>query len=410
MNVKSLVVLLLVLGLIAGSAFFIFDQVINKDAVTLGLDLEGGVYVLLQAQPTEDQPVTTRAIEESIARIRNRVDQLGTREPEIRREGNDRILVAIPGAEDQKAALDIIGQTALLEFKEIVEEGDEITLRTFMTGQHLEDAFVSFDEYGRPIIELRFSREGGQIMQQFTSANIGNLMIITLDDVTLSTAEVKDAISDRGVITGNFTDAHARTQALLLRSGALPLSFRTLEARTIGPKLGMDSLLDSLYAGRIGILLVLLFMALVYRTFGMVANVALVAYVTLVVGALIGINATLTLPGIAGLVLGIGMAVDANIIIFERIKEEIKNGRSLRSAIDAGFTRAIRTILDANITTLIAAAVLFQFGTGPVQGFAVTLAISIVCSMLTAVFVTRWILKLVFNSGLMKTERALGRM
>lgn len=410
MNFKSLAALIVLIAAIGALAFYTYWMVVEKDAITLGLDLEGGVYVLLEAQSSPEQPVTDDAIERAKAVIQNRVDELGTREPEITREGANRIRVAIPGAENQEQVLSLIGKTALLEFKQLKVEGEEVKTEAFLTGKHLKDARVAINEKGQPYVAVELTKEGGNIMREFTRNNIGQYLVITLDDEVISMPVVEDEIGEQGSIQGNFTVESAKQLALLLRSGALPVPLKVMETRAIGPKLGLDSLKVSVRAGLIGIALILLFMLVYYRAFGIFADIALIAYAAIVLAVLAGLNATLTLPGVVGLILGVGMAVDANIIIFERVKEEIRSGRTVRSAIDVGFTRALRTILDANITTLIAAAVLFRFGTGPIKGFAVTLAISILASMFTAVLVTKWLLRLAVRSGLVKSNRAIGRV
>jgi protein-export SecD/SecF family membrane protein len=405
---KSFLAILIVL-IIAATAYVIND-VANNEALSLGLDLEGGVYVLLEAQPRNGEAVNRDSLERAKAIIQNRVDQLGTKEPEITIEGGNRIRVAIPGVQDQEQVLDLVGQTALLEFKSGKKVDGETVYETIITGDALEEAVVKFDNQNKPIVSLTLNDDAGDKMRAFTSDNVGQTLYITLDGVPISTPVIEEAVGKTAAISGNFSDEEAAELALLLRSGALPVPLVARETRAIGPRLGRDSLDKSLVAGMIGAGLVLLFMIIFYKGFGGVANIALIAYMTIVLFGLKITDSTLTLPGIAGLILGLGMAVDANIIIFERIKEELQNGRALRIALENGFSRAIITIVDANITTLIAAGVLYWFGTGPVRGFAVTLTMSIIGSMITAVFITRWLLRFMADSNIIKTAKSIGRL
>ena len=408
---RSKIALVILISIIGALGAYVYFMVANQNAVNLGLDLEGGVYVLLEAQPVDGMTVDRTDLEQAQAIIRNRVDELGTREPEITIEGTDRIRVAIPGVADQEQVLDLVGQTAMLEFKSLdIVDGSPV-YTTLITGSSLEDAAVKFDEFGKPYVSLTLDAEGGAIMKAFTASHIGDRLIIALDDEPISTPVINGEVStDAAISGGDMTDESAAKLALLLRSGSLPIPLVSLETRSIGPGLGQDSLNTSLNAGMIGAILVLLFMVVYYRGFGLIADIALVSYLSLALLGLILTDSTLTLPGIAGLILGIGMAVDANIIIFERVKDEIRNGRSMGSAIETGFSRAIVTILDANVTTLIAAGVLYWFGTGPIRGFAITLTMSILASMITAVFVTRWLLRLLVNSQLIKTKASIGRV
>ncbi len=405
---KSFLAILIIL--IIAAAAYVINDVANNEALSLGLDLEGGVYVLLEAEPRNGEDVNRDSLERAKAIIQNRVDQLGTKEPEITIEGGNRIRVAIPGVQDQEQVLDLVGQTALLEFKSAKKVDGETVYETIITGDALEEAIVKFDNQNKPIVSITLNDEAGDKMKAYSSDNVGQMLYITLDGVPISTPIIEEAVGKEAAISGNFSDEQAAELALLLRSGALPVPLVARETRAIGPRLGRDSLDTSLVAGIIGAGLVLFFMILFYRGFGGVANIALIAYMTIVLFGLKITDSTLTLPGIAGLILGLGMAVDANIIIFERIKEELKNGRALRIALENGFSRAIVTIVDANITTLIAAGVLYWFGTGPVRGFAVTLTMSIIGSMITAVFITRWILRFMADGNIIKTAKSIGRL
>jgi len=360
-----------------------------NEKINLGLDLQGGSHVILECVDTPNAPVDNDAVIRVLEIIRSRIDQLGVSEPVIQRQGTRRILVQLPGVENPEAAVEIIGKTALLEFK------DEAGV-TQLTGAHLLDAKTNFDQFSRPIVLIEFDKIGAKEFGEATKSNVRKVLAITLDGKEISTPVVQEPILDgRAQITGKFTVESAKHLAILLRAGALPVQVEILENRSVGPTLGRDSISKGIKAGTIGLILVLVFMLIYYKGFGLVADFALVICMLLILGALAGIKATLTLPGIAGIILTIGMAVDANILIFERIKEELKLDKTFRASIDAGFSKAFRTIFDANVTTLIAALALFYFGSGPIKGFAVTLSIGILASMFTAIVVTKIILELV---------------
>lgn len=362
-----------------------------NEKINLGLDLQGGSHIILECVDTPNAPVDNDAVNRVLEIIRNRVDQLGVSEPVIQRQGAKRILVQLPGVDDPEAAVEVIGKTALLEFKN--EEGE-----TQLTGAHLLNAKESFDQFGRPIVLIEFDKIGAKEFGEATKNNVGKILAITLDGKEISAPVVQEPILDgKAQISGKFTLESAKNLAILLRAGALPVQVEILENRSIGPTLGRDSISKGIKAGLIGLILILLFMLIYYKGFGLIADFALVVCMLLIVGALAGIKATLTLPGIAGIILTIGMAVDANILIFERIKEELRLEKTFRASIDAGFRKAFRTIFDANVTTLIAALALFYFGTGPIKGFAVTLSIGILASMFTAIVVTKIVLELVAN-------------
>jgi len=359
------------------------------EKIKLGLDLQGGSYILLECVDSPNAPVESDAVNRVLEIIRNRVDQLGVSEPLIQRNGTKQILVQLPGVEDPESAVEIIGQTALLEFKNSKGE-------TELTGAHLISAKESFDQFGRPIVLIEFDSEGAKEFAQATTNNVGNILAITLDGKEISSPVVQEPIiSGKAQITGNFTVDSAKHLALLLRSGALPVKVEILENRSVGPTLGKDSISKGIKAGILGLILILIFMLIYYKGFGLIADFALIICMLLIVGSLAGLKATLTLPGIAGIILTIGMAVDANILIFERIKEELRLEKTFRASIDAGFSKAFRTIIDANVTTLIAAVALFYFGSGAIKGFAITLSIGILASMFTAIVVTKLILELV---------------
>ncbi len=366
--------------------------------MNLGLDLQGGVHVVLEAQDT-DGSVTSDDMRGALAVIERRVNALGVAEPVIQWQGDRRIIVELPGVHDSQQALDIIGRTAILEFKDPFGN-------TVVTGAYLQTARLGTDRFGRPSVDFEFNREGARLFGQLTTQYQGQVSEIVLDGEVLQRVTIQEPILEgKAQITGTFTHEDARTLAVQLQGGSLPVPLRIIENRTVGPSLGQDSIDSSMQAGLIGIIMVLMYMLFYYKLPGIIADVSLGIYVVLLLAILAGINATLTLPGLAGIILSIGMAVDANVIIFERIKEEINTGKRLRPAIEAGFTRGFRAILDANITTLITAGVLFYFGTSVVRGFAVTLSVGILASMFTAIVITRVILTTVVDMNPEKMAR-----
>jgi preprotein translocase subunit SecD len=353
-----------------------------NEKINLGLDLQGGSHVILECVDTPIAPVDNDAVNRVLEIIRNRIDQLGVSEPVIQRQGENRILIQLPGVEDPEAAVDLIGKTAKGE--------------TQLTGAHLINAKSTFDQFSRSVVSIEFDKIGAKEFGEATKNNVGKVLAITLDGKEISAPVVQEPILDgKAQITGKFTVESANHLAILLRAGALPVKVEILENRSIGPTLGRDSISKGIKAGIVGLILILIFMFIYYKRFGLVADFSLVVCMILIVGALAGLKATLTLPGIAGIILTIGMAVDANILIFERIKEELKLEKTFRASIDAGFNKAFRTIFDANVTTLIAALALFYFGTGFIKGFAVTLSIGILASMFTAIVVTKIVLEVV---------------
>ena len=395
MRKGSLLAVIVLILFVAVTAFSAFDFL--RDDLRLGLDLRGGVQVRLEAPVDATDDDMARAV----AIIDNRVNALGVTEPEIRREGANRILVELPGVDDPEEAVALIGQTALLEFIRV--DTDEVVV----TGRDLENAVEGIDpaQFGsnQYHVSLEFNREGARLFGEATRDLVSmypendpdRIIAIVLDDNVISTPMVQNPITDgQASISGGFESLQdAKNLALLLSSGALPVEMDIIEKRSVGPRFGLESLERSATAALYGLILVGIFMIAYYRLPGIIAVISLVLYTTIVWMVLSYINATITLPGIAGFLLSVGMAIDANIIIYERIKEELKNGKSLRASIDSGFKRAIWTIFDANVTTLIASFVLIYFGTGVIKGFAVTLSIGIVTSMLTAVFFTRILLK-----------------
>ncbi len=384
-----------VIMVIALALYYVFP--LDKN-INLGLDLQGGSHIVLECVDSPNASVDSDAVNRVIEIITNRINPEGVKEPVIQRQGERRILVQLPGMDDPQEAENLIGKTALLEFKD--QNGE-----TLLTGAYLKTAKTSFDRFGRPNVVLEFDEEGAKLFEQATAKNVGKILAITLDGQEISTPVVQEPIpSGEASIVGQFSVEEAQRLALLLRSGALPVEVKILENRSIGPTLGKDSINRSLKAGLIGLSLILIFMIIIYRWFGLVADLALLICMVLMIGGLSILKATLTLPGIAGIILTIGMAVDANILIFERIKEELQMDKTFRASIEAGFSKAFVAIFDANVTTLIAAIALLYFGSGPIRGFAVTLSIGIVVSMFTALVVTKLILELL---GQHLTEKAL---
>jgi preprotein translocase subunit SecD len=360
-----------------------------------------------------------QSVEQSIQIIEKRVNELGTVEPLIQRQGIDRILVQVPGLQDPTRLKEILGKTAKMDFRMVdtsispdqaqqgrLPQDSEVLLNTqppkspivvkkqvLVSGGDLTDAQPGFDQRsGEPIVSFKFNTSGARKFAQATSENVGLPFAIILDNEVISAPVIREPITGgQGQISGGFTVQQANDLAILLRAGALPAPLTIIEERTVGPGLGQDSIEAGELASYVGAILVIVFMLLTYRLFGFFANVAVIINVAMIFGILSLLNATLTLPGIAGVVLTVGIAVDSNVLIYERIREELRAGRNAISAIDAGFTRALATILDSNITTFIAAAVLFWVGTGPVRGFAVTLGIGIITTVFTAFTVTRLI-------------------
>ncbi|MEE8333265.1 MAG: protein translocase subunit SecD [Alphaproteobacteria bacterium] len=367
-----------------------------------------------------EQALTQRrgaAVEQSIEVVRRRIDELGTVEATIQRQGSDRIIVQVPGLEDPERLKRLLGKTAKMNFRLVDEKGmagprdrappgsrwlefadpgrtgEKILIRKriMVSGENLVDAQPTFQD-GQPVVSIRFDTVGGRRFGQATRANVKRRFAIVLDDKVISAPVINEPIpGGNAIISGSFTVQSAQELALLLRAGALPAPLTVLEERTVGPGLGADSVTAGKLASVLGLIFVIVFMVVSYGRFGAMADVALLVNLGLLAGALSALQATLTLPGIAGIVLTIGMAVDANVLIFERIREELRAGRTPISAVDSGYRRALTTIIDSNITTFIAALLLFMFGSGAIRGFAVTLSIGIATSMFTAIMVTRLI-------------------
>ncbi|NLU48566.1 MAG: protein translocase subunit SecD [Syntrophomonadaceae bacterium] len=396
-SIAIIAAIVVVIGIIS---YFVYQPLLNN--INLGLDLRGGLRVVLEAEELEGEKVTQDTIEKALGILRTRGDALGVKETVLYPQGDKRVVIEIAGEDDPEAAVNILKNTAQLQFMD--EEGNVV-----LTGKNLVDAQAQMKRDGsnEAEIALEFDKEGTELFAKATSENVGKPIIIVLDGQPISAPTVREPITNgQAVITGNFTAKEAQDLAVLLRSGALPVSLKVMEKRSIGPTLGADSLDKSLKAGLVGLIAILVFMIGYYRLPGLIADLSLVIYTMLVLGTMAILDAVLTLPGIAGFALSIGMAVDANVIIYERIKEELRWGKTLVAAIEAGFKRAFTAIFDANITTLITAAVLMYFGTGPIKGFAVTLSIGIVASLLVALTFTRYMLVLFAN--ITKNEKAYG--
>lgn len=427
-NVNQLRILIL-LAIVAFSVYVIY-----KLPITLGLDLQGGTRLVLEAQPTKKVPLSDDAMAGAVAVIRNRIDALGVSEPIIQRKGKDQIVVELPGVKDPERALKLIGDTALLEFVEaewspadekkltpakveefygagayldkvkiyrngeVVSEKPIILKNVALTGGLLKGAWPGVDEYGNPVVDIEFNSEGAKLFAAVTSRSVGKPIAILLDKKIISAPNVREPIpSGKAQVSGDFTIEEVQDFVIKLKAGALPIPVKPIETRIVGPTLGKDSIDKSKFAGLVGFAIIAAFMILYYRLPGFLADIALLIYITIVLAVLALIHATLTLPGIAGLLLSIGMAVDANIIIFERLKEELRLKKTIKLAIDTSFKRAFNAIIDSNVTTLIAAATLFFVGTGTIKGFAVTLSVGIAASMFTAIFITRMLLNMMVD-------------
>ena len=402
-------------------------NVTEKGKIKLGLDLQGGMYLKL-AIDTDKMPANVK-LEEAVSRaleiLRNRIDSLGVSEALITREGDKYIVIQLPGVKDPEHALSIVGKTALLEFKMVDErnkisdmedaagntvaskipaedrivaykegskEGDRLVIlaKDILTGADLVDAKVQLGNAGVPVVWFKFSPEGGRKFSEITMDNVGKRLAIILDDKVVSDPVIKTKISGgEGIIEGNFTLEDAKDLSLILRAGALPAPVKIINKYVVGPTLGADSIAKGQKSIVIGALVVVLFMAFYYGMSGVMADLALIFNTLFVLGVLAALGATLTLPGIAGMTLTLGIAVDANVLILERIREEMRGGKTIRAAIDAGYHRALWTIIDSHVTSLITAAILFQFGTGAIRGFAVTLFWGLTISLFTAYFITQ---------------------
>lgn len=417
---KRLLRLGIVVLLVGLAIFMYFNRGIN-----LGLDLAGGSHIILRPDPEEDREVTGEDMQGVREVIERRVNQLGLTEAVVQMQGDKRLIVELPAVEDPDEAIELIGRTAMISFRD--PDGE-----TFMTGEHVKNAEADRNPNRKPIVRLEFDGEGSRLMEKYTqeitekeehkeylqrreagfpaSEEIREELTLSiyLDDELLHDPVVQDVISNQGQITGYESLEAASEHAVLIREGALPVKLDVAEQRTVSATLGEMSLYQSIIAGLVGLAVVACYMVFYYRFPGLLAAVILAIYGAFLLGALAVFQATLTLPGIAGLILSIGMAVDANIIIFERIKDERNSGKTIRASIDSGFNRAFTTILDANVTTIITAVILAYFTSGTVRGFAVTLGLGVIVSMFTAFFVTRILIELFTETKLLKSESAFG--
>ncbi len=409
-----------VLLIIAVVAFSIWKFYPLDKKINLGLDLQGGMQLLLEVD-LDKVPAAARAdaTERVVEVVRNRIDELGVREPVITKEGTNQVVVQLPGVTDRERAKEIVGKTAHLEFK-IVSDSPDLSKKAedgktpdgyeykefenskgstssvllaqtaVLTGDHLTNASVGFDQYGQSIVQLQFDKEGAKIFDQVTFQNVGKQLAIVLDGKVHSAPVIRDRIpSGQAQISGSFSAQEASDLALVLRAGALPAPVHIVEERTVGPTLGRDSIEKGIKAGIIGAVLIFIFMPFYYLLTGLIADMGLIVYIIMVIGSLATLHSTLTLPGIAGFILSIGMAVDANVLISERIREELETGKTARAAVSAGYNRAFSAILDSHVTTLVTSVILFFFGTGPIKGFAVTLTAGMVASLFSSIVVTR---------------------
>ena len=404
---KSIILFLtsiLVVGILAYSGFYgvqigdyrfkPFTETINR-----GLDLQGGISVLEEVQGGN---VDDKTLDRAIELISMRVNKMGVSETLVAKEGNNRIRIEIPGKFDSKEILDTVAKSGELKFV----GPDKVTI---LTGKDVKDATAYINQENQPTIGLELNETGKKKFAEATQKFLGQQIAIYMDEEELTNPTVQAVISDgKAVITGSKSLEEATRQSQIIKSGALPVTLKAISVKTVGATLGKNALPLSMKAGAIGILFILLFMLLYYRAPGMVADISLILYIVLVLGAFSAINATLTLAGIAGFLLTVGMAVDANVLIFERIKEELKTGKSIKSSVDAGFNRALSSILDSNITTIIAALVLYTVGTGAVKGFALTLMIGIILSVFTALTSTKFLLKLAVEMGLISKTSHFG--
>ncbi|MBU0900280.1 protein translocase subunit SecD [bacterium] len=392
-----------------------------KKKIKLGLDLQGGVHLVLEVDK-DYLPEGTElgeAVDRALEIIRNRVDEFGVSEPIIQKQGKEKILVQLPGIKDIERAINLIGKTALLKFKLVNEDNLEeaiggkafegyellyqenenkrkapllLKVEPELTGANLVEAQVKFDPnmFNRPYIAIELDEEGANKFAEITGTNLNKRLAIVLDDKIKSAPVIKSKISDgKAVIEGDFTLEEARDLAMVLRAGSLPAPIKIIEKRVVGPTLGEDSIKKGISAVLIGLVIIIIFMLAYYKLSGLVASLTLLVNLVIIFALISLFKATLTLPGIAGIALTIGMAVDANIIIYERIKEELRLNRTIRASIDTGYQRAFSAIFDSNLTTLIIGFVLFVFGRGPIKGFGVTLSIGIITTMFTAVYMSK---------------------
>ncbi|MCG8688566.1 MAG: protein translocase subunit SecD [Desulfobacterales bacterium] len=412
------------------------EKILTEDYPNLEIPnvdtFDGGLAFTLRLPDEESEAIKKMATEQALETIRNRIDEFGVSEPDIRIQGTKRILLQLPGISDPDRAKGLIGKTAQLTFQLVNDQADVnaalsgnppvgseilfqsrkdettgaeaqvpflIKKQVLLDGSLLTNARVEFDQFQQPQVGIEFSRKGARIFDRITAANVNKRLAIVLDKTVYSAPNIQERIAGgKAVISGQFTLEEAKDLAIALRAGSLPAPVKIIEERTVGPTLGADSVRMGLISMLVGGALVIVFMVVYYKGAGLIADLALIVNIILIGGGLAAFGATLTLPGIAGIILTIGMAVDANVIIFERIREELRSGRPALAAVHAGYERATLTIMDANVTTLIAAIVLFQFGTGPIKGFAVTLGLGILASLFTALVLSKSIYNLILQN------------
>ena len=380
---------------------------IMKEPLKLGLDLKGGVYAVLEATSETEEEISSETMNSLIEVLDRRINGIGVAESIVQKSGVNRVIIELPGIKDTADAINVIGKTALLEFKIMDDKGN--LGETLLTGGALKKAQVGYGQLGDPQINFELKPEGAISFAKITRENIGKQLAIVLDGKVQTAPVIQTEISGgSGSISGNYTVEEAKKTAMLLSSGALPIKAEIIETRTIGASLGDESIAASLTAGKVGIALVMLFMIIFYKMPGLIANMALICFGIINFGVINFLGATLTLPGIAGFILTTGMAVDANVIIFERIKEELRFGNTIRGAIKSGFSKGFVAIFDSNVTTLIITAILFIFGTGAVKGFAVTLTIGTLASMFTAITITRVLLDIAVEFFGLKDAKLFG--
>ena len=379
---------------------FVPALILYFNKVKLGLDLRGGTSVVLQAQG-KIEPDTMSKVKNIIER---RVNSIGVAEPVIQLSGNDKLIVELAGIKDPQKAIELIGTTAKLEFR--IKNKDGSYGPVLLEGSALKTAGVSRDQVGMPSVSFELNSQGANTFAKITRENIGKQLAIMLDNKEQSAPTINSEINGgSGIITGRFSIEEANNLANLLKSGALPVEIKIVENRTVGATLGVDSIRQTGIAGLIALGVISVFMIAIYKIPGIVADIALLINGVLVLGLLSGIGAALTLPGIAGFILTLGMAVDSNVITYERIKEELRLGESLHDAVERGYENAFPAIIDGNLTTMLVAAVLFFLGTGPIKGFAVTLALGVVATVITGVFVSKIFLKLFIKTFNIKREQ-----
>jgi preprotein translocase subunit SecD len=418
---------LILLAVLGASVYVIFQLPLN-----LGLDLQGGTRLVLEGQETDKVKIGDDSMNGVVAVIRNRIDALGVTEPTIQRKGKDQVIVELPGIKDPERAIKVIGDTALLEFIEaewspgdvrtvspeklkefygpdaridsvkemkdgrVESERPIILKKTVLTGADLKGAWPGLDSYGNPVVDIEFNGQGAQGFADVTARSVGKPIAIMLDHKIISAPNVREPIpSGKAQISGSFSAEEVQDLVIKLKAGALPIPVKLMETRIVGPSLGKDSIDRSKIAGILGFAFIVAFMILYYRLPGFLACIALAIYVPLALAVLSLFHTTLSLPGIAGFLLSIGIAVDANVIIFERLKEELRLGKTIKAAFDTSFLRAWAAIVDSNVTTIIGAGVLFFVGTGTIKGFAVTLVVGILCSMFTALTLTHMMMNIV---------------